>query len=74
MKGKSGIFINRELSWLAFDSRVLELAKQQDVPLAERLNFAAIYQSNLDEFFMIRVGSLYDQTLLKKEKRKIKPT
>lgn len=72
MKGKSGIFINRELSWLAFDSRVLELAKQQDVPLAERLNFAAIYQSNLDEFFMIRVGSLYDQTLLKKEKRENK--
>lgn len=67
-----GIFINRELSWLSFDARVLALAREKTVPLAERFNFAAIYASNLDEFFMIRVGSLYDQTLLKKEKRENK--
>ena len=62
------IFINRELSWLDFDSRVLALAKEKTVPLGERIKFAAIFGSNMDEFFMVRVGSLYDQTLLKNNK------
>ena len=62
------IFINRELSWLDFNSRVLALAKDKGVPLGERLKFEAIFGSNLDEFFMVRVGSLYDQTLLKDNK------
>ena len=68
METTERIFINRELSWLDFDSRVLALAKDKTVPLGERLKFAAIYESNLDEFFMVRVGSLYDQTLLKNNK------
>ncbi len=68
MENQENIFINRELSWLDFNSRVLALAKDKAVPLGERLKFAAIYGSNLDEFFMVRVGSLYDQTLLKNNK------
>lgn len=51
---------NRELSWLKFDQRVLEEAKDQSLPLLERMKFVAIFMSNLDEFFMIRVGSLFD--------------
>ena len=57
---------NRELSWLRFDERVMEEATEDDVPAFERLKFLAIFTSNLDEFFMIRVGSLYDQTFLPK--------
>ena len=68
MDKPENIFINRELSWLDFDSRVLALAKEKNVPLCERIKFAAIFGSNMDEFFMVRVGSLYDQTLLKTNK------
>lgn len=60
---------NRELSWLKFNERVLEEASDKSVPLCERLMFAAIFQSNLDEFFMIRVGTLYDRTLVDAEDR-----
>lgn len=62
-------YLNRELSWLKFNERVLEEAESEGVPLCERLTFASIYQSNLDEFFMVRIGSLSDQMLLSKTLR-----
>ena len=58
------VYMNRELSWLKFNERVLEEAENKKVPLCERLTFASIYQSNLEEFFRVRVGSLIDQMLL----------
>ena len=62
-------YMNRELSWLKFNERVLEEAEDKSVPLCERFTFVSIYQTNLDEFFMVRVGSLYDQTLLPQDIR-----
>ncbi len=57
----SSLYFNRELSWLDFNERVLQLAEDPSVPLLERLKFCAIYEDNLDEFYMVRVAGLHDQ-------------
>ena len=62
------IFVNRELSWLEFNHRVLSESLNPNIPLMERLKFLSIYFSNLDEFFMVRVGSLHDQSILEPDK------
>ena len=63
------VYDNRELSWLKFNERVIDEADDKSVPLCERLTFVSIFNSNLDEFYMVRVGSLYDQMILAKKSK-----
>ncbi len=61
---RDGVYMNREYSWLLFNDRVLAQADDKDTPLFERGKFLSIFTSNLDEFYMVRVGSLYNQMKL----------
>src|SRR4051794_28485788 len=63
------LYFNRELSWLDFNDRVLQLAEDPRVPLLERVNFCSIYEDNLDEFFMVRVAGLHDKIEQKVDSR-----
>ena len=63
-EARQNLFINRELSWLKFNERVLGEAARDDVPLCERLSFLSIFQTNLDEFFKVRIGALVDRLQL----------
>lgn len=65
---RSKIFVNRELSWMEFNLRVLSESLNPKIPLMERSKFLSIYFSNLDEFFMVRVGSLHDQSIVEPDK------
>src|SRR5436189_1683790 len=65
----SSLYFNRELSWLDFNDRVLQLAEDTSVPLLERAKFCAIWEGNLDEFFMVRVANLHDHVELGRDAR-----
>lgn len=71
MKSEQNLYIDRDLSWLDFNTRVLELAENQKLPLLERVKFLAIYSSNLDEFFMVRVASIKRKVEFGKSERLI---
>ena len=59
--GDPSLYINRQVSWMDFNDRVVQLVENPELPLLERIKFCAIYESNLDEFFMVRVAGLHDQ-------------
>ena len=68
-KEKKSVYLNRELSWLAFNERVLLEAADRSVPLLERLKFLMIYQSNLEEFYRVRIGILTHRAMLTPDKK-----
>ena len=68
-KEKKSVYLNRELSWLAFNERVLLEAADRSVPLLERLKFLMIYQSNLEEFYRVRIGILTHRAILTPDKK-----